>query len=77
MEDKIKEILTRVFELSPGIITEDSNIDTIENWNSLNHVKLIVAIEEEFNISFDVDQILEMNNFLSVCLIVKGIIADR
>ena len=77
MEEKIKEIMTRVFELSPGDITEESNIDNVENWNSLNHAKLIVTIEEEFKISFEVDQIIEMQNFLSICLIIKEIIADQ
>ena len=49
-------------------LNEDSSPDTVENWDSLKHMNLILALEEEFNITFSDEEIVEM---LSVKIIVK------
>lgn len=63
MENKVKEIMAAVFEIEPSSIGESSSPDTIENWDSIRHMNLIVAIEEEFGIQLTDDQIAEMNSY--------------
>jgi acyl carrier protein len=36
---------------------------SIETWDSVGHMSLIVAIEEEFGISFEMDDILEFSSY--------------
>jgi acyl carrier protein len=50
------------------MISGDSSPDTIEEWDSLKHMNLVLALEEEFGIQFTDEQIVEM---LSVELIVE------
>ena len=44
-------------------INEDSNINNVENWNSLTHLELIVVIEKETEYKFSPDDIVK---YLSV-----------
>ena len=47
MEDRIKNVMEAVFEIHANEINEHSAPDTIESWDSLKHMKLIVALEVE------------------------------
>ncbi|MCK4820461.1 acyl carrier protein [bacterium] len=49
-------------------LNDDSSPDTVENWDSLKHMNLILSLEEEFNIIFSDEEIVEM---LSVKIIVE------
>ncbi len=62
MEEKVKEVMAGVFGISSSIITSDDSVNTIAEWDSLNHINLIVALEQEFNIEFEEQQIPELNN---------------
>lgn len=37
-----------------------SSPDTVESWDSLNHMNLVLALEEEFGVQFSDDQIVEL-----------------
>ena len=63
MEKKIKQIMSQVFNIDAQEITEDSTQDTIDNWDSLRHMSLVMALEEEFGLELDENQIIEMMSF--------------
>jgi acyl carrier protein len=63
LEDRIKNVMSSVFELPVEQINENSSPDTIGSWDSLKHMNLIVALEEEFGMEFSDDEILEMMNY--------------
>ncbi|NOZ34226.1 MAG: acyl carrier protein [Chlorobi bacterium] len=70
MENRIKEIMAAVFETEISNITDDASPDTIENWDSLRLINLVAALEDEFNIEFEEEEIVEMLNFKLVALLV-------
>ena len=72
MEDRIRSVMAAVFEISVDDITDELSSDNFELWDSLNHLKLIVALEEEFDIIFDDDDIIIMLTFGLIVIIVKG-----
>ena len=47
MEEKIKKILSETFKVP--ILEIDNNFSThsVKNWDSLNHMKLILSIEKD------------------------------
>ena len=53
MEIRIKTVMSAVFNLDVNTISRISSPDNIENWDSLKHMNLIIALEEEFGIEFD------------------------
>jgi acyl carrier protein len=62
-DKKIKRIMATVFETNIEMITDDASPHNIKNWDSLKHIKLIIALEDEFNIKLEVDEINVMVKF--------------
>ncbi len=52
-------------------ITEDSSPDTVEKWDSLKHMNLILALEEEFDVQFSDDEVVEMLSVELILLTLK------
>lgn len=71
---KIRQIMADVFNAPMEEITEESSQDTIEEWDSLKHLDLVVALEEEFDISIPVEEIGTMVSFKLVSIIIKELI---
>lgn len=63
MEERLKRVLASVFEVPESSIDDSANPDVVEGWDSLNHMKLVVALEDEFGIKFSDEEILEMQSF--------------
>ncbi len=64
-------ILREIFKIEQDLISDDTNPDDIENWNSITHLKLIDRLEKYFNIKIDVEDITEMDTFGSIKTILK------
>ncbi|UCC95306.1 MAG: acyl carrier protein [Candidatus Omnitrophota bacterium] len=62
MEKGIKKVMSAVFGIDESAIDEATSPDIIETWDSLRHMTLIIALEEEFSIQFDDAEIAEMIN---------------
>ncbi len=60
-----------VFLLDVSEINENSSPDSIPQWDSIGHLNLVTAIEEEFGIKIEDEQITQMLNFKLVVEIIK------
>ena len=72
-ELKLKQILAGTFQLEVNEIDDDASPDTLDKWDSLQHLNLIMSLEEEFSISFSEDEVVEM---MSVALI-KEVLSEH
>jgi len=59
---QIQELMREVFENKQLIITNETSAKEIAEWNSLNHVLFIAAIEKKFNVSFTLDEMISFAN---------------
>ena len=66
MEQKINDILIDVLKVQKEKTSEDLTMEDVNNWDSLSHMNLIVAIEDEFGIEMSGDDIAEMISFNSI-----------
>lgn len=66
MKRKVFGIVESVMNAPPGSINEDSSSDDIEGWDSLRHMNLVLALEEEFGVEFGEEQILEMTSVRNI-----------
>lgn len=64
--DKIKAIMAQVFKLSVEEVADDASQQTLSAWDSLAHLNLIVALETDFDISFEPEEIAEMTSLPKV-----------
>jgi acyl carrier protein len=51
-----------IFAVSPESVTADSSPDTIESWDSIQHLNLVLALEEKFNLQFSPEEMEEMRS---------------
>lgn len=70
-EQKLKEVLARIFNVSIDTITEDASPDTIENWDSLRHMNLVLALEEEFGVELTDDQVVEILSYKLIRIVLQ------
>jgi acyl carrier protein len=68
---RILQILSNVFEVDITALNEDSSIDNIENWDSIRHLNLILALEEEFKITIPDEEVGDLVNFKLIELIIN------
>lgn len=66
MEDQLKELMADILDVDEAQITNDFAPDSTDNWDSFNNLRLITAIEEEFDIKLSMDEIGKMTNFGAV-----------
>ena len=62
MEDRLKKVFANVFDIPVGNIDDNLSPDTVDEWDSLNHTNLVIALEQEFGVTFSPDEIIEMMN---------------
>lgn len=64
---EIKELLREVFvealDLDADADVENLKYRDIEAWDSVGHMSLVAAIEDEFDIQFETDQVIDMSSF--------------
>lgn len=66
MEQKLKTIMADVFELSSNQINGTATMDSIEHWDSLKHIELMMIIEEKFGIVLETEEMIEMTSFKDI-----------
>ena len=70
-KDAVFGVIAAVMSVPKETITDDSSPDTIETWDSVRHMNLVLALEETFEVSFGGDEISEMLSAELVVEIVK------
>ena len=58
----MNEIFRNVFDDETIVLTDETNANDIEDWDSLEQINLIVAIENEFEMMFDMAEVANLAN---------------
>lgn len=75
IDERIKDVMSAVFEVDADSINEDSSQDNIENWESIKTLDLIVALEEEFGVTIPLEEVGNMTNFKYIKLMIEELAA--
>ena len=70
MEDKIIEIISSVSKIDKNELAEKKDAEKL--WESITHVEVVVALEEEFAIMFEQDEIAEMTTVSKIIDLVNS-----
>ena len=60
--EKVRRIFWDVFDDDTLVIQDSTNSSDIEDWDSLEHITLVVSMEKEFNLKFDLKEVNELAN---------------
>jgi len=69
--EQVRNIASDIFGIPGEKITAESSPETIENWDSMQHMKLVRAIEEKFGVQLDPEDIEQMKNIGAVATLVE------
>ncbi len=67
---KIQKVFDEVF-LETVVVTPELTADDVEEWDSLSHVSLVLAIEQEFGIRFRVGEVEGTKNIGDLAALIE------
>ena len=60
--DRVQEVFRDVLDDEEIVLTDQTTADDVDDWDSLSHIQLIVAVEKAFHIKFTSKEILSWKN---------------
>jgi len=69
--EQVRSVASDIFGIPADKITAESSPETIENWDSMQHLNLVLAIEEKFGVQFEPEDIEQMRNLGAVAALVE------
>lgn len=60
--ETLNEVFRDVFDDESIEVSDSTTSDDIEDWDSLEHINLIAAVEQEFGMKFNMGQVVTMKN---------------
>ncbi len=70
VEQTVRDVMSIILNLDAAEINDDTSMDNTPGWDSANHINLILALEEEFLISFEVSEFELMVSYFDVVQVV-------
>jgi len=74
---KVVAVVAEILKMSPKDLDMEMMMGDIDEWDSLNHTLIITALEKEFNVVFDLDQVVDVEgvgDLVSLVQRVNGLI---
>ena len=72
MNNSLKNIMSNLFDIPVDEINDNISPENCEQWDSLQHMNLIFAIEEEFGVSLTDNDVLKIRDFISIIDILEN-----
>jgi acyl carrier protein len=60
---KLREVFVVALDVDGDVDVENLKYRDLEAWDSVGHMALVAAIEDEFDVEFDTDQVIDMSSF--------------
>ena len=60
--DRLNAVFREVFDDDRILVTPNTTAADIDDWDSLNHITLISAVEDEFRVRFTMGEVSTMKN---------------
>ena len=62
MDQKLADLMSEVLQIPVSTITDDLSMKSLDVWDSLKHMEVIVSLEEKFDIQLTFDEIVTMQS---------------
>ena len=66
MNEKIVEVLSEVFSISPDEVTSELTAESLGQWDSLNHLRMVTMLEESLGVRFTMDEIRMIDSVAAI-----------
>lgn len=72
MTSRLKNVIEAVFDEDFAAIESAATFSEIENWDSLNYIRLVVAIQAEFGVELTPEEIQQIKSITAIQEILKA-----
>jgi acyl carrier protein len=69
---RVQEVFHQVFGSEPHLISLETTPSDMPAWDSVGHLDLATRLEQVFGVSFDVDDLMEMENVREIVRIIDA-----
>ncbi len=69
---KVRQAFHTAFHVDPQSVSLETTPDDVEGWDSVGHLELVVSLEAIFEVNFDVDELMEMENLGAIVRIIQS-----
>lgn len=70
--ERLNKVFRKVFDDESITVKAKTTANDIEDWDSLEHINLIAAVEREFKVKFSMKQVSSMKNVGEMVDIIEG-----
>ena len=70
-ERALKQLVATVLMVDPSVITDDASSDTIENWDSLRHMNLVLSLENAYGVSIPDEDAANITSYALIKLVLQ------
>ena len=70
--EEVREIMATTFGLDASELPDDVSQETCDRWSSLDHMTLLVGLEEHFGLSFTMDEMTDMTSVPRIVRVLQG-----
>ncbi len=67
---RVQRAFQRAFDVDPASISLETQPEDVAQWDSLGHATLAYTLEQEFNVRFDVDELMAMENVRTILTVI-------
>lgn len=68
----VLNIMSQLFTLPAGSLTAESSMENVERWDSLQHINVIVDIEQHFNITLTPEEVMQLHSVQAIVDMVES-----
>ena len=73
-QEKLKNVVATVLNVDVSRIDANASSDTIESWDSLRHMNLVLALEDEFGVSLPDEDAANATSYALLVLVLQDLL---
>lgn len=68
---KVRLIVSDIFNVPLEEITSESSPESIENWDSMQQLNLVLSLEDEFSVNFEPEEIEKLTDVKAIVVLIQ------
>ena len=76
LEDQVRAIVADTFNLDEDELPTPASRETVQRWTAQTHVTLILNLEQRFDVSFSLEQMVTMTSERTICEVLRQLVAS-
>jgi acyl carrier protein len=73
-EDALKQVMATMLNVDASTIDAESSMDNVPNWDSLRHMNLVLALEEEFKVTIPDEEAGDITSYKLIKLVLEELL---